>query len=136
LFRDGQGDTVATLTAKTVPLASNPFPWWEKLPMDVSLSVRFTAAERWKKGAARRVLIDSDLWSEPSLAEAASDSYVGTMGNLFVYLRVAQPAVVQTGMPWQTDRCRSCFAIWVLRRFSMTQKRCIEWRRSLWIEPA
>ena len=43
--------------------------------MDVSLSVRFTAAERWEKGAARRVLIDSDLWSEPSLAEAASDSY-------------------------------------------------------------
>ena len=35
--------------------------------MDVSLSVRFTAAERWEKGAARRVLIDSDLWSEPSL---------------------------------------------------------------------
>ena len=28
--------------------------------MDVSLSVRFTAAERWEKGAARRVLIDSD----------------------------------------------------------------------------
>ena len=50
LFRDGQGDTVATLTAKTVPLASNPFPWWEKLPLDVSLSVRFTAAERWEKG--------------------------------------------------------------------------------------
>jgi ABC transporter substrate binding protein len=44
--------------------------------------------------------------------------------------------VVQTGMLWQTDRCRSCFAIWVLRRFSMTQRRCIEWRRSLWIEPA
>ena len=35
--------------------------------MDVSLSVRFTAAERWEKGAARRVLIDSDLWSEHSL---------------------------------------------------------------------
>ncbi len=50
--------------------------------MDVSLSVRFTAAERWEKGAARRVLIDSDLWSEPSLAEAASDSYVGAMGEL------------------------------------------------------
>jgi hypothetical protein len=35
--------------------------------MDVSLSVRFTAAERCERGAARRVLIDSDLWSEPSL---------------------------------------------------------------------
>ena len=39
-------------------LASNPFPWWEKLPMDVSLSVRFTATERRERGAARRVLID------------------------------------------------------------------------------
>ena len=35
--------------------------------MDVSLSVRFTAAERCERGVARRVLIDSDLWSEPSL---------------------------------------------------------------------
>ena len=35
--------------------------------MDVSLWVRFTATERWEKGAARRVLIDSDLWSEHSL---------------------------------------------------------------------
>ena len=35
--------------------------------MDVSLSVRFTATERRERGAARRVLIDSDMWSEPSL---------------------------------------------------------------------
>jgi len=35
--------------------------------MDVSLSVRFTATERRERGAARRVLIDSDLRSEPSL---------------------------------------------------------------------
>ena len=35
--------------------------------MDVSLSVRYTAAERCERGVARRVLIDSDLWSEPSL---------------------------------------------------------------------
>ena len=34
--------------------------------MDVSLSVRFTATERRERGAARRVLIDSDLW-RPSL---------------------------------------------------------------------
>jgi uncharacterized Zn-finger protein len=35
--------------------------------MDVSLSVRFAATERCERGAARRVLIDSDLWSEHSL---------------------------------------------------------------------
>jgi hypothetical protein len=35
--------------------------------MDVSLLVRFTATERRERGAARRVLIDSDMWSEPSL---------------------------------------------------------------------
>jgi hypothetical protein len=35
--------------------------------MDALLSVRFTATERRERGAARRGLIDSDLWSEPSL---------------------------------------------------------------------
>ena len=35
-------------------LASNPVPWWEKLPMDVSPSVRFTATRRRERGTARR----------------------------------------------------------------------------------
>src|SRR5271163_707616 len=47
-------------------LASQPLPWWEKLPMDASLSVRFTPTERRERGAARWVPIDSDL-REPRL---------------------------------------------------------------------
>ena len=42
-------------------LASNPLPWWEKLTMDVSLWVRFTATERRERGAAHRVLIEPSL---------------------------------------------------------------------------
>ena len=42
-------------------LASNPLPWWEKLPIDVSPWVRFTATERRERGAAHRVLIGSSL---------------------------------------------------------------------------
>ena len=42
-------------------LASNPLPWWEKLPMDVSPSVRFTVTERCERGAAHRVLIGPSL---------------------------------------------------------------------------
>ncbi len=34
--------------------------------MDAPLSVRFSATERSEWGAARRALIDSDLWSESS----------------------------------------------------------------------
>src|SRR4030095_14566839 len=45
--RRGDGDPGATAGA----LASNPLPWWEKLTMDVSLWVRFTAAERRERGA-------------------------------------------------------------------------------------
>ena len=39
-------------------LASNPLPRWEKLAMEASLWVRFTATERRERGAAPRVLID------------------------------------------------------------------------------
>jgi hypothetical protein len=49
--------------------------------MDVSLSVRFTATERRERGAARRVPIDSDLWSERSTIHArhfASPRSAGT----------------------------------------------------------
>ena len=35
-------------------LASNPLPWWEKLPMDVSPWERFTATGRRERGTARR----------------------------------------------------------------------------------
>src|SRR6476661_7693623 len=52
--RRGDGDPGASAGA----LASNPLPWWEKLTMDVSLWVRFTAAERRERGAAHRVLIE------------------------------------------------------------------------------
>src|SRR5258708_1280954 len=44
--RRGDGDPGASAGA----LASNPLPWWEKLTMDVSLWVRFTATER-REGA-------------------------------------------------------------------------------------
>ncbi len=44
--------------------------------MDVSPQVRFTAAERRERGAARRVLIDSDLWSEPSLDDPCTTLWV------------------------------------------------------------
>ena len=40
--------------------------------MDVPLSVRFTATERRERSTARRPLIDSDLWSEPSLEDPRS----------------------------------------------------------------
>ncbi len=72
----------------------------------------------------------------PARQGRAEIPYLRARGNLFVNLRVAHQLSSKQAMPWQTDRCRSCFAIWVLRRFSMTQKRCIEWRRSLWTEPA
>src|SRR5712671_7749274 len=50
--RRGDGDPGASTGA----LASNPLPWWEKLTMDVSLWVRFTARE-----GAHRVLIEPSL---------------------------------------------------------------------------
>src|SRR5580692_10614292 len=50
----GDGDPGASAGA----LASNPLPWWEKLTMDVSLWVRFTATQRCERGAAHRVLIE------------------------------------------------------------------------------
>jgi RNA polymerase sigma-32 factor len=43
-------ETLAPLPA----LASNPVPWWQKLPMDVSPWVRFTATRRRERGTARR----------------------------------------------------------------------------------
>ena len=55
--RRGDGNSGASAGA----LASNPLPWWEKLPMDVSLWVRFTATERRERGAAHRVLIEPSL---------------------------------------------------------------------------
>jgi hypothetical protein len=44
--RRGDGDPGASAGA----LASNPLPWWEKLTMNVSLWVRFTATEQ-REGA-------------------------------------------------------------------------------------
>src|SRR6478752_4305628 len=55
--RRGDGDPGASAGA----LASNPLPWWDKLTMNVSLWVRFTATERRERGAARRVLIEPSL---------------------------------------------------------------------------
>jgi RNA polymerase sigma-32 factor len=40
--------------ARLPALASNPVPWWEKLPMDVSPWVRFTATRRRERDTARR----------------------------------------------------------------------------------
>ena len=48
--------------------------------MDVSLSVRFTATERRERGAARRVPIDSDLWSERSTIHARH--FASSIGRL------------------------------------------------------
>jgi hypothetical protein len=39
----------------------NGLPWWEKLTMDVSLWVRFTATERRERGAAQWVVIEPSL---------------------------------------------------------------------------
>src|SRR5258705_4466818 len=55
--RRGDGDPGASAGA----LTSNPLPWWEKLTMDVSLWVRFTATERRERGAAHRVLIEPSI---------------------------------------------------------------------------
>ena len=59
-------------------LASNSLPWWKNPRMDVSRWVRFTATERRERAAARRVLIDSDLRSEPSLDDPRTEPCVIT----------------------------------------------------------
>ena len=55
--RRSDGDSGASAGA----LASNPLPWWEKLTMDVSLWIRFTATERRERGAAHQVPIGPSL---------------------------------------------------------------------------
>ena len=51
--------------------------------MDVSPSVRFRATERRERDAAPWVLIDSDLWSEPSLDDHVRHfaSSIGRLGG-------------------------------------------------------
>ena len=53
--------------------------------MGVSLSVRFTATER-RRGAARRVPIDSDLWSERSTIHARH--FASSIGHLSCALQM------------------------------------------------
>ena len=52
---------MATPGASAGALVSNPPPWWEKLTMDVSPWVCFTATERRERDATRRVLIEPSL---------------------------------------------------------------------------
>ena len=74
--RDRRGEADLLLCAHVASVAylgttdlDRPNPGLDRAmrPMVQTLSVRFTATERCERGAARRVLIDSDLWSEPSL---------------------------------------------------------------------